>query len=29
MIDSANPIDDCGENQESVDKKILDEFKKY
>ncbi len=29
MTDSANPTDKCDENQESVDEKILDEFKKY
>ena len=29
MTDSANPTNDCGESQESIDKKILNEFKKY
>ena len=29
MTDSANPTNDCNESQESVDKKILNEFKKY
>ena len=29
MTDSANPTNDCNESQESIDKKILNEFKKY
>jgi hypothetical protein len=29
MTDSVNPTNDCNESQESIDKKILNEFKKY
>jgi hypothetical protein len=29
MTDSVNPTNDCNESQESIDKKLLNEFKKY